>query len=79
MAHDVHPHASAAMSARRRALAPDIHDAFDEFSQRAFADGALPPVTKQLIAVAVAHVTSARTASAATRGWRTARVPATRR
>lgn len=57
MAHDVYPQASAAMSARRRALAPDIHDAFDEFSRRAFADGALPPVTKQLIAVAVAHVT----------------------
>jgi AhpD family alkylhydroperoxidase len=45
------------MSDRRRALAPDIHAAFDEFSRRTFADGALPVVTKQLIAVAVAHVT----------------------
>jgi AhpD family alkylhydroperoxidase len=45
------------MSERRRALAPDIHAAFDEFSHKTFADGALPAVTKQLIAVAVAHVT----------------------
>ena len=44
-------------AARRRELAPDIHDAFENFSRAVFADGALPEKTKQLIAVAVAHVT----------------------
>lgn len=44
-------------AARRKELAPDIHDAFEEFSRRVFADGALSSKTKQLIAVAVAHVT----------------------
>jgi AhpD family alkylhydroperoxidase len=44
--------------ARRRAeLAPETHDAFQAFSRQVFADGALPAKTKQLIAVAVAHVT----------------------
>jgi AhpD family alkylhydroperoxidase len=57
MAHDVFPPATAAMSERRKALAPEIHDAFSSFSERVFADGALPEVTKQLIAVAVAHTT----------------------
>lgn len=57
MSHDVFPQATAAMSARRKALAPDIHDAFTEFGKKVFADGALPEVTKQLIAVAVAHTT----------------------
>ena len=41
----------------RRALAPEAEDAFRAFSQKVFADGALPAKTKQLIAVAVAHVT----------------------
>jgi AhpD family alkylhydroperoxidase len=55
--HELYPAATAAMSDRRRALAPEVHAAFDEFSRRTFAEGALPVVTKQLIAVAVAHVT----------------------
>ena len=42
---------------RRRELAPAIHQAFDAFSNKVFADGALPEKAKQLIAVAVAHVT----------------------
>jgi AhpD family alkylhydroperoxidase len=42
---------------RRKELAPGIHDAFAAFSRAVFADGALPEKTKQLIAVAVAHVT----------------------
>lgn len=42
---------------RRKELAPSTHDAFEQFSQAVFADGALPETTKQLIAVAVAHVT----------------------
>jgi AhpD family alkylhydroperoxidase len=45
------------MSARRKAFAPHIHDAFDGFSRAVFAEGALSEQTKQLIAVAVAHVT----------------------
>lgn len=44
-------------SQRRSALAPQIHEAFTAFSAAVFADGALPEQTKQLIAVAVAHVT----------------------
>ena len=42
---------------RRKGLAPGVHDAFQSFSKAVFADGALPEKTKQLIAVAVAHVT----------------------
>jgi AhpD family alkylhydroperoxidase len=42
---------------KRRDLAPDIQKAFEAFSASVFADGALPVKTKQLIAVAVAHVT----------------------
>src|SRR5690348_16883433 len=45
------------LAARRKHLAPDVHDAFENFSRAVFADGALPEKTKQLIAVAVAHVT----------------------
>jgi AhpD family alkylhydroperoxidase len=45
------------MAKRRRELAPDIHAAWDQFSSTVFAEGALPEKTKQLIAVAVAHVT----------------------
>jgi len=42
---------------RRKELAPGVHDAFTAFSRAVFAEGALPKKTKQLIAVAVAHVT----------------------
>ena len=45
------------LSSVRRALAPDTEKAFQAFSQPVFADGALSAKTKQLIAVAVAHVT----------------------
>lgn len=47
----------ASIAARRKRLAPGIQDAFDTFSRQVFAAGALDPATKQLIAVAVAHVT----------------------
>jgi AhpD family alkylhydroperoxidase len=46
-----------ALADRRRELAPAAHKAFAEFSRTVFADGALDRKTKQLIAVAVAHVT----------------------
>ena len=42
---------------QRKNLAPKPAEAFKAFSQSVFADGALPAKTKQLIAVAVAHVT----------------------
>lgn len=45
------------LAKQREQLAPDIHDAWDDFSRAVFAEGALPEWTKQLIAVAVAHVT----------------------
>ena len=51
------PDPSRDLAKRRRELAPDIHDAFRAFGQQVFSDGALPSKTKQLIAVAVAHVT----------------------
>jgi AhpD family alkylhydroperoxidase len=53
----VYPPATKELAARRKQAAPEIHDAFQAFSRQAFAEGALPEKTKQLIAVAVAHVT----------------------
>jgi AhpD family alkylhydroperoxidase len=53
----VYPAPSAEIAERRKELAPGIHDAFLEFSRQVFADGALDEKAKQLIAVAVAHVT----------------------
>ncbi len=41
----------------RRELAPETYAAWDRFSNAVFAEGALDEKTKQLIAVAVAHVT----------------------
>jgi AhpD family alkylhydroperoxidase len=43
--------------ARRRELAVETRRAFSAFSRQVFTDGALPAKVKQLIAVAVAHVT----------------------
>ena len=57
MADTLYPAPSRELSDIRKRLAPDIHDAFQAFSQMVFADGALSGKTKQLIAVAVAHVT----------------------
>ena len=42
---------------KRKELAPAQHDAFQAFSKAVFAEGALSAKMKQLIAVAVAHVT----------------------
>lgn len=57
MAEHVYTPPSKELSEKRRELAPDVDAAFHEFSKRVFADGALPAKMKQLIAVAVAHVT----------------------
>lgn len=53
----LYPQATRELSSRRDALAPEIDQAFRQFSRRVFADGALSVQFKQLIAVAVAHVT----------------------
>lgn len=57
MADSRYPPSSRELSEKRRALAPDAEKASQAFSQKVFADGALPAKTKQLVAVAVAHVT----------------------
>jgi AhpD family alkylhydroperoxidase len=57
MEHAMYPEVSRELAQQRRELAPDSFAAFRAFGQKAFADGALPAKTKELIAVAVAHVT----------------------
>lgn len=57
MAEAMYPLDTRELSRKRRELAPETEAAFQAFSQKVFADGALPAKTKQLIAVAVAHVT----------------------
>lgn len=51
------PAASIELSDKSASLAPEITEAFRNFSRTVFKEGALPEKTKQLIAVAVAHVT----------------------
>lgn len=57
MAEGMYPVATREIALRRKQLAPEINEAFENFSRAVFADGALPEKVKQLIAVAVAHVT----------------------
>ncbi len=57
MNHDMFPAPSRELGDKRQQLTPDATAAFKAFSQAAFADGALPAKMKELIAVAVAHVT----------------------
>ncbi|MBK0327515.1 carboxymuconolactone decarboxylase family protein [Rhodobacteraceae bacterium F11138] len=51
------PKATRDLIEKRQALAPDAEAAFRAFSKTVLAEGALDARTKQLIAVAVAHVT----------------------
>lgn len=51
------PRTTPELSSLRHKLAPEADDAFRAFSKAVLADGALDKQTKQLIAVAVAHVT----------------------
>jgi AhpD family alkylhydroperoxidase len=53
----VYPPVSQALANARTKAAPEAHDAFRTFGKKVFADGALSAKTKQVIAVAVAHVT----------------------
>jgi AhpD family alkylhydroperoxidase len=57
MTQTIYPQPDAQIAARRKELAPGIHHASQEFSRQVFAEGPLDEKTKQLIAVAVAHVT----------------------
>lgn len=57
MTDKLYPKPGRRMADQRHALAPDAEEAFRAFSKTVFRDGALSGKTKQLIAVAVAHVT----------------------
>ena len=54
---DREDHPRPSVASERRRLAPAQAEAFKRFSQSVFAEGALSVKTKQLIAVAAAHVT----------------------
>jgi AhpD family alkylhydroperoxidase len=53
----IYPAATKEFAEQRKKLAPKSAEAFKAFSQSVFAEGAIPARTKQLIAIAVAHVT----------------------
>ena len=57
MTEDMYPPSTRELAQKRRELAPEAEAAFQAFSQAVFADGALPAKMKQIVAVAVAHVT----------------------
>lgn len=57
MTDHVFPKATGRLAQTRQELAPDVADAFSKFSQAVFREGALSRKHKQVIAVAVAHVT----------------------
>ena len=53
----IYPPSNHDLSTKRQKLASENEKAFHAFSRQVFADGALPSRTKQIVAVAVAHVT----------------------
>ncbi|NLB27021.1 MAG: carboxymuconolactone decarboxylase family protein [Bacteroidales bacterium] len=53
----LYPEVTQKLRDKRASLAPEIMNAWSHFSKTTFEKGALPEKTKQLIAVAVAHVT----------------------
>ena len=57
MQEQLYPLGTRELALKRKELAPEIAAAFKAFGAAVFADGALPRKTKQLIAVAAAHVT----------------------
>lgn len=57
MPDNLYPRSTKDVSQRRYNLAPEIENAFKQFNQKVFEEGALYSKAKQLIAVAVAHVT----------------------
>jgi AhpD family alkylhydroperoxidase len=54
---NLYPAFSPELSNKKADLSPKIIEAWRDFSKTVFEEGALPEKTKQLIAVAVAHVT----------------------
>lgn len=74
MENSLYPAATSEIAKKREQLTPETLNAWRAFSRQVFADGALSAKTKDLIAVAVAHVTQcpycirAHTRSARTRG-----------
>jgi AhpD family alkylhydroperoxidase len=57
MSDTLYPRPTSEIAEKRRGLAPETEAAFGQFSQAVFREGALSRKAKQLIAVAVAHVT----------------------
>ncbi|HMN38112.1 MAG TPA: carboxymuconolactone decarboxylase family protein [Hyphomicrobium sp.] len=57
MSESMYPSSTRELAQKRRELTPDAEQAFQAFSKTVFSDGALPAKMKQIIAVAVAHVT----------------------
>lgn len=57
MTEEMYPRATRETARIRRELAPESQAAFDAFGRQVFADGALSAKVKQIVAVAVAHVT----------------------
>jgi AhpD family alkylhydroperoxidase len=57
MSDPVFPSQTRELALKRRKLSPETEAAFQAFGQKVFADGALSVKIKQIIAVAVAHVT----------------------
>jgi AhpD family alkylhydroperoxidase len=53
----IYPTATKEFGEQRKTLAPKTAEAFKAFTQSVFAEGAVSAKNKQLIAVAVAHVT----------------------
>ncbi len=57
MENSLYPAATAEIAKKREQLSPETLHAWRAFSRQVFAEGALPAKTKDLIAIAVAHVT----------------------
>lgn len=57
MENSLYPTATPEIAKKREQLAPETLNAWRSFSRQVFADGALPGKIKDLIAIAVAHVT----------------------
>ena len=53
----IYPPSAPEIATKRRELSPNQDAAFDALDESIFAEGALPAKTKQIIAVAVAHIT----------------------
>ncbi len=53
----IYPHATADIARKRHDLTPNQQAAFEAFGKAVFAEGVLSAKMKQIIAVAVAHVT----------------------